>query len=131
MASPAVIITEPDEILQQEIENAQQAFQPTSRRALALKLVQRTGVTFKDALDLVDEYCDDKAPAVPAYLASEFVIYWLKAVAVLNVAIGIFLAWTGVRWFQAHAISWPWFCAATIFCGLAALSWVKSIERGG
>jgi hypothetical protein len=131
MSSPTVIVTEPDQILQQEIDLAQQSFQPTSRRSLALKLVARTGVTFKDALDLVDEYCDEKAPAVPAYLASEFGVYWLKAVAVANVAIGIFLAWTGVKWFQAHAIAWPWFCGATVFCGLAALSWVKSIERGG
>jgi hypothetical protein len=129
MASPGTQRVEPEEILSREIEDSQSNLQPTSRRRLALKLVDRTGVSFKDALDIVDEYCDEKAPAVPAYLASEFVIYWLKAVAVLNVAIGIGCAWYGVQLFQRHYVSWPWFCIATVFCGLAALSWVKSLER--
>ena len=119
------------EILQEEIDAAQRELQPTSRRALALKLQTATGVAFKDAMDIVDAYCDEKAPAVPTYLASEFGIYWLKVVAVAFVALGIGAAWYGKQVWDAHGAPWPAFVATTILVGLGALSWVKSIERGG
>jgi len=114
-----------------ELKVAREELRPTSRRALALVISNRIGMPFKEALDIVDAYCDEKEPAVPTYLSSEFVIYWLKAVAVANVAIGIAGIWYGVKLMKAGQLAWPSLCLGTVFVGLGALAWVKSVEKGG
>lgn len=119
----------PLELVNLEIETARKELRPTSRRALALMVRRETGLQFRDAFDLVDSYCNEKHPAIPAYLSSEFVVYWLKAVAVANILIGIAAAWYGGRLHSQDKLAWPAFCLATVFCGLGAMSWVKSIEK--
>ena len=117
-----------DELLAQAIEKARTDLRPISRRMLALMLVQQKGLNFRDASDLVDLYCDEKAPAVPGYVSSEFGLYWLKVLAVAFAGVGLFCAYNGVRFFQTGKPAWGWFCAVTVLCGAAVFLWVRSVE---
>jgi len=117
-----------EEILQADIRLARNELRPISRRQLALQLVHRKAIPFKEAMDLVDAYCDEKESAVPTYVSSEFGLFWLKVVAVAWVAIGIGVVYYGVRLQQTGKLAWPWYVGATLTCGFAALCWVKSIE---
>jgi len=119
-----------EEMIAAAIEKAREDLKPISRRMLGLMLNQKRNLPYKEAIEIVDAYCDEKAPYIPGYVSSEFGIYWLKVIAVFNVLIGVTVAYFGVRAYQdPKQIAWPWFCVATIFIGLAALSWVKSVER--
>jgi hypothetical protein len=119
------------ELIEKEISTARDERRPTSRQQLAEIVNERTGMPVPEALTLVDTYCDEKEPAIPYYLQDEFAIPWLKAVAVINVVIGVAFLWYGVKVLRTVPAKpgWPWFCIGTIFCGLGAFAWVQSLER--
>lgn len=122
-----------EEIIQGEVTKAREAYKPISRRMIALALAEKRKIQMKEAMDLVDEYCDEHEPAIPGYISSEFGIYYLKVVAIANVGIGIFLCYLGVQAFKNPRApglpSYAWFVLGTLFVGFAALCWVKSVER--
>lgn len=122
-----------EEIIVAELERARKAYEPISRRMMAIAVAEHKKITYREAFDLVDAYCDEKEPAVPGYVSSEFGIFYLKVIAVLNVLVGMFLAYFGVKAFQNPRAPgmpyWAWFVLTTLFVGFAALSWVKSVER--
>ncbi len=116
-------------LLEREIRSADSDRRPISRQSLAELLRERTGIPNPDAVALVDEYCDEKAPGVPYYLQDEFAIPYLKVIAIINALIGGGVYWYGVTAFRAAEPGWPWFCLGTIIVGLGVLAWVKSLER--
>lgn len=119
------------ELISKEISLARDERRPTSRQQLAEIVNDRTGMPVPEALTLVDTYCDEKEPAIPYYLQEEFAIPWLKAIAVLNVVIGVAAIWYGVKVLRTTPPKpgWPWFSLGTIFCGLGVFAWVQSLER--
>lgn len=118
-----------EQMIDSAIKKAREELTPISRRMLALMISQKKSLPFKEAMDIVDEYCDEHAPAVPGYVSSEFIIYWLKAVAVFFVLIGLGIVFWGVSVFRVRGVAWPHFAGGTIVIGLGALAWVKSLER--
>jgi hypothetical protein len=123
--SPADAIT----IIEREVREAEGERRAISRQELAELVHASTGIPTAEAFTMVDRYCDEHAPAVPHYLAEEFAIPWLKGVAVLNIAIAIGFYYWGIKLARLGQPGWPYLVAGTIFLGLSALAWVKSIER--
>ncbi|MEZ0325664.1 MAG: hypothetical protein ACAH95_07140 [Fimbriimonas sp.] len=116
-------------LIEREIARAEFDCRPISRQMLAETVHTETGLTTSDALALVEQYCEEKAPAVPGYLQEEFAVPYLKVIAILNVAVGVTIFWFGVNAFRSKAAVWPYLCVGTIFCGLGAFAWVVSLER--
>ena len=128
MQKPANI--DPLELIKAEVSRAESDRVPMSRQMLADRVHELTGMNAGEARLMVDDYCDAHAPAVPQYLAEEFAIPYLKVVAIINVVIALGLYYWGIQVFRAaKQPAWPWWCVATIFVGLGALAWVKSLER--
>jgi hypothetical protein len=117
-------------LIEREIAKAEFDCRPISRQMLAESVHVQTGLSTADAFALVEQYCEEKAPAVPGYLQEEFAIPYLKVIAVINVIVGIVVFWMGVNAFRTKgAPMWPYLCVGTIFCGLGVFAWVKSLER--
>lgn len=129
--SSSTAVTTNEEFIHERIDQARKKYEPISRRMIALQLGKARGVAFKEALDIVDAYCDEKEPAVPGYVSGEFRIYWLKAVAVAVAALGVAVLWYGTNLFNAKGPAWIPFCIGTVIVGLGALAWVKSLQSEG
>lgn len=122
--------SDPISYIEAEVAAAETDRRAISRQMLADLLHERFHLPVAEAFTMVDAYCDERAPAVPHYLAEEFAIPYLKVVAVINVVISLGLYYWGIQVLQkAKQPAWPYFCIATIFVGLGALAWVKSLER--
>ncbi|RYG34965.1 hypothetical protein EON81_14085 [bacterium] len=129
VVSPESVAVGASDLISREIAAARADLRPVSRRSLALVLVAQKHLPFREAMDVVDGWCDEHAPAIPGYVGSEFGIYWLKFLAVAFVIVGLGVAWQGVRMVQTGKAGWPWWAGATVFVGIAAFVWVQSIER--
>jgi hypothetical protein len=117
-------------LIEREIARSERERFPISRQMLADIVHAETGVAASDAWSLVEEYCDERAPAVPGYLQEEFAIPYLKVIAVLNAIAAVAVYWVGVNVYRSTGKPlWPYLCVGTIIMGLGALSWVKSLER--
>ena len=117
-------------LIEREIYKAENERRPISRQMLADMVHASIGIPVGDAFTLVDQYCEEKAPGVPGYLAEEFAIPYLKVIAVLNVIIGVGALWYGIGVYQKGLAKWPWWvCSGTIFIGLGVLFWVQSLEK--
>ena len=117
-------------LIEREISRAQFDCRPISRQMLAESVNTETGLPIADALALVEQYCEEKAPGVPGYLQEEFAVPYLKVIAVVNVIVGIGVMLFGVNSSRtSNAALWPYLCVGTIFCGLGAFAWVVSLER--
>ena len=119
----------PEEILQKEINTAREQLRPVSRKELAEKLGTQFGMPYKDAIAVVDAFCEEHEPAIPEYLAKEFGVFWLKVVAVANVLVSLGIFYHAVQLHQAKQFPWPWWCGGVLFIGFAVLCWVQSIEK--
>lgn len=115
-------------LLTSEIELAQRSHRPMSRRALAELVAERTGMPFRDAHAVVEAYCDANAAAVPEYLGGEFSVFWLKVIAVVNVLVGLGAFYNSAAIFRAGKPAWPLWCLGTIFCGIGAFFWARSLD---
>jgi hypothetical protein len=116
-------------LIEKEVVTAENDRRPVSRQMLADLVHTKTGLAQAESVALVDQYCDEKAPQVPYYLQDEFAIPYLKVVAVINVLLGIGGCYWGISLLRKQQVAWPWLCVGTIFVGLGALAWVKSLER--
>lgn len=117
------------EFLKATIDEAQNARRATSRHELAEILAKRAKMPHRDALSVVDVYCDINNPGIPDYLSSEFAIGWLKFLAVIPVSVGVAALWQGVQHHQRNQVTWPWWCAGVVLVGAGVFYWVKSLER--
>lgn len=116
-------------LVQQEIASAREQRRPMSRQGLATLVQKRTGMPPKDALAIVAAFCDEKEPALPEYLESEFVIGWLKVVAVGLVVVGIVFFFYAQKAHSRGDAYWPYLLLGTVFVGTAVFSWVRSLEK--
>ena len=116
-------------LIEREIIDSENERRPLSRQMLAELVNQRTGMPVADAFTLVDGYCDDKAPRIPHYLQEEFAIPYLKVIAAINIAITLGVYYWGIQVSRKGLPAWMYFTVGTLFLGLSALSWVKSLER--
>lgn len=117
-----------EQTLANEIANARHEARPVSRLSLTRLLQSELGVNPHDAERFVDRYCDEKEPAIPTYLSTEFGVPYLKVVAVLNVllAIGFFVV---TLKFQRPGLSvWPGIILGTLFLIGAAVMWLQSLR---
>ena len=112
-----------------EIEAARKEQRPMSRQALTSLVHKRTGMPLKEASSIVDAFCDEKEPALPEYLASEFAIGWLKVVAIGLVIVGGVFFFFVKRAHEQNQPFWPYLAIGALFVGLGVLSWVQSLEK--
>jgi len=119
---------DPLQIVQEQYESSLRALVPTSRNRLAKHLTGCTGMAHKDALDVVDKYCDEKNLPVPAYLSREFTVGWLKVLAIGWVVGAILVLWYGKTLHQQKITPYGLWCIGTLMMGLAVLFWIKSFE---
>ena len=117
-------------LLEEEVKRSEDARSPVSRQMLVRRLEREAGLSHRDAWAKVDEWCEERAPMVPSYLSGEFGTYWLKVVAIANVALGCGLFYWAVRQWQSKAVAWPWFCAGVLLFGIGGvLTYVRSLQR--
>lgn len=116
-------------LVEQEIAAAREQRRPMSRQGLASLVQKRTGMPAKDALAIVAAFCDEKEPALPEFLESEFVIGWLKVVAGALVLLGGGFYWEAQEAHRRGNAYWPWIFLGTVFVLTAVFSWVKSLEK--
>lgn len=119
---------DPTEVVREQYLASMQNLAPTSRNLLAKQLANATGLSPREALEVVDRYCDEESLAIPAYLSREFAVGWMKVVAVINVIIAGGWLWYGRTLHLQKIHPWGLWCLGAIFCGLAVLFWLKSLE---
>lgn len=117
------------EFVKKEYEASRIALVPTSRNTLAKHLAQKTGKTLKEALAVVDQYCEDNSVAIPDYLSKEFTVGWLKVLACSNTVLSLGMFWYGRVLHLQHLQPYGVWCVAVIFLGLAIMSWIQSLEK--
>lgn len=122
-------ITDPDAFLKKELELAYEGRKALSRYALARIVSERMKMPIKEAEAIVEAYCAEKAPATPAYLGSEFGIFWLKVVAIVVAMGGLGVFWYSAQMIRNHEPAFVPLALGTIICGSAVFLWVRSIER--
>lgn len=102
---------------------------PTSRQKLSQQLVVELKLPMPDITKIVNEYCDENAPAVPFYLQAEFEFPYLKLMAVVNSILGVACVWYGATVWHRQQRSWPLFLLGAVFVALAGYSWFKTIQQ--
>jgi hypothetical protein len=119
---------DPSEVVRQQYHTCLQNLTPTSRNRLAKHLSETTGLSPKEALEVVDRYCDEENLPIPAYLSREFAVGWLKVIAVMFVVVAGMVLWYGRSLHMQKIHPWGLWCIGAILCGLAVLFWLKSLE---
>lgn len=117
-----------EKLLEEEIETARNERRMISRTKLAKLLQENAGVPFREAEGIVDVYCDEKAPAVPTFLSSEFGTPYLKVVSGLNIVVAIGIYFGSIQMLKPGVPVWPWMVLGTIFLVSAAALWFKSLR---
>ena len=112
-----------------EINKAESDRVPTSRQKLSHMVFTEFGIPPADAANLVDEYCDDKAPGVPFYLQDEFESPFLKVSAIANSIFSIAALWYGAHQWKLQKVSWPWFMLGAFLFAVASWSWFKTLHK--
>lgn len=119
---------DPIEVVRQEYQECLQKLSPTSRNLLAKHLAATTGMSTKEALEVVDRYCDEDNVPIPAYLSREFAVGWLKVLAVMVIVMAGVVLWYGRTLHQQRTYPWGLWCVGAVLCGLAVLIWLKSLD---
>lgn len=116
-------------LIQQEIEKAQKDLRPVSRQSLARTLSHERGLAFADALQVVDDYCDDKAPFTPDYLSKEFMLPYLKVLSLVIVGASLLIIAYATKLQLSHQTSWLWYVIGAVlfvFSGLGLLQILRT-----
>ena len=121
--------TDPIQLVWHELEAAKKERRPLSRFGLAAKVAEQTGMPEDQAALLVEAFCEQHAAATPAYLRSEFSLFWPKVMAVIFALTGAGIFWLGSYLAHGHRPSWPWLVGGTVVVGLGVFQWVRSLEK--
>lgn len=117
------------ERIAQEIGKAEMDRLPMSRQKLVHLVFAEFKIPMPEATLIVDEYCDENAPAVPFYLKDEFEFPFLKLMAVVNSLLGVGFVYWGSHVWRMQRPSWPWFVFGAFFVACAGYSWFKTIQQ--
>lgn len=114
--------------IEKELEAARIRLQPISRRRLVGIICRKFDMPYHDAEQLVDDYCESKAPATPEYLGKEWFLPYVKLMALFISVLGVAAVALGADRWHNHLPSWPFFIlgAVAIYFGGAGL--VKALQ---
>ncbi|MBS1718731.1 MAG: hypothetical protein JSS72_13465 [Armatimonadetes bacterium] len=89
--TPAPPENELERFVYDQLLFSRESNQPVSRHALSLLLADSQQLPRKEALAVVETYCDENAPMTPEYLGDEFLIPYLKISALVLSVVGVAL----------------------------------------
>ena len=121
-------LKEPHDFIQEELSMAREKAQPISRRTLIQRLVKEYGMAYPIAEKVVEEYCDAQAPYCPEYLGTEFFKPYAKLAGFIFAIISLITLGIGVRCWESHQLSWPFFIGGAILFGLSGVGIFKVLK---
>jgi hypothetical protein len=99
---------------------------------LAVLLGKNKTLSYRKASDIVNLYCDERAPAIPHYLGNEFMIPYLKMISLLPGALAVIVVIVTVVRFHSN-VNAPGFLWGLILAGLlltlGVLAYIRSLVR--
>ncbi len=117
-----------NELIEKELEAARIRLQPISRRRLIGIVSKKFDLSAHQAEQIVEEYCEAKAPATPEYLGKEWFLPYVKLMALFLSLVGIVaVAWGADRWHN-HLISWPFFLLGAVAIFFGGVGLLKAIR---
>lgn len=111
-----------------EIDKARNEARPVSRLTLTKLLQSKYSLHPHEAERIVDEYCDEKAPAVPTYLSAEFGVPYLKIVGIVQLVLAIGFIVTPIFFPRADLAFWPAVILFLALGGSGGLCIYKSVR---
>lgn len=104
-----------EQTLATEIARAREVARPISRLTLTKLLQSSYSLHPHEAERLVDEYCEEKAPAVPTYLSAEFGVPYLKILGIVQLVVAVALYIFPIVFPRADLTFWPAMIIGTAF----------------
>ena len=111
-----------------EIAQAREVARPVSRLTLTRLLQSQYSLHPHEAERFVDQYCDDKAPAVPTYLSDEFGVPYLKIIGSVQLVIAAGFYIFPLIFPRADLTFWPAMILGTIFAGLGGFCIYRTLQ---
>lgn len=134
MKGPAEPLPPPEDecerYVHERLQNYRRDSIPVSRFYLASLLAKAKRMRHKYASEVVDRYCDERAPAIPDYLGKEFMVPYMKMISLLPGAMSILVVIVTVVRFR---ISDPSFRNGLLLAAgllvLGILTYLRSLYR--
>lgn len=121
---------ENERIIFEELMAARAANRPVSRHMLSQKLHESKGLPPKQAFALVEVYCETEAPSTPEYLDKEFMVPYLKAMAITMAVLSVLVMWFSAAEVMGGKRIWMWgFAAGAVLILMSLSGWIKSLWR--
>jgi len=119
-----------ERIVFEEIMSARAENRAVSRHMLSQQLHESHGISPKEAFAVVETYCDNEAPIIPEYLGNEFIVSYLKTMALIFAAASILvMLFSAVKWLNGdHRFLWGFLVSAGILA-MSTTGWIKSLLR--
>lgn len=120
------------DLISRELEAARLRLQPISRRRLVSIVSKSLDMSPHEAETLVEEYCDERAPATPEYLGRELFLPYVKLMALVISILGIAAVGWGASLWHHHEVSWPFFVlgfVAFVFGGIGLLKALRGEQE--
>src|SRR5690242_12012810 len=97
-----------------------------SRHMLSQQLHASAGLSPKEAFAVVETYCDNEAPIIPEYLGNEFIVSYLKTMALIFAGVSIVvMLFSAIKWLNGdHRFEWGFWISAVILA-FSGTGWVK------
>ena len=119
------------QVIEREIERARVQLKPISRRSLRERLVHEQKLSPKEAEELVDAYCEERAPYTPDYLSDEFLLPYIKLAGLVFVIISLLTIGYGAHLWINSERSWPWFVIGAVLFTISGVGLVKALRYEG
>lgn len=112
------------------LDEAKRESVPISRHRLAEELAKKHSLRFKEAFEVVDQYCEERAPGTPDYLDREFLIPFLKLTGLVFAALALIAVVVTVIMFRPSDPRFLIGLGITILFGLlASAGYVRGLIR--
>lgn len=119
---------EVQERIASELNEAREKLRPVSRRTISFVLVKEFGITYREAEQAVDVYCDERSPFTPQYLTAEFMLPYFKLASLVVAGLSIFLIFRGA---QEHLSSRPsalYFLVGAVLFAFSGVGFMRILE---
>lgn len=117
-----------NEQIGKELEAARIRLQPVSRRRLVGIISRKFDLPYHDAEQIVEDYCEAKAPATPEYLGKEWFLPYVKLMALFLSVVGVIAVALGADRWHNHITSWPFFLLGAIAIYFGGVGLVKALQ---